>query len=137
MTDARWDLSDLVADRLDVLQLSYRAAEAISADPLGKEDGLLWKRGTLENLAKRRGIKAPSAGQLRALAHITQMPLRAIQDKAAAQFFDMDTVTSEDGEARLMAQRFAELSPDDQERLRVIVESWGVKGAVPRAGDNS
>lgn len=136
-TDAqpRWELSDLVRSRLKALQRSYRTAEAMSADPQGREPGLLWKRSTLEALAKRQTVKAPTAAQLRALAGILEVPLRTVQDAAAAQFFDLDTLASEDGEVRLMVQGYTELSPEDRERLLAIVESWRVKGAVTRSSD--
>jgi hypothetical protein len=135
-SERRTDLSDLVRERLEALRLSYRAAEEMSADPEGREAGLLWKRGTLENLTKGQRIKAPTPGQLRALAVMIQMPLRTIQDAAAGQFFEMDTIWNEDGDARLVAQRYAEMSEEDKARLRAIVESWGVKSAIPRTGDN-
>lgn len=133
----RTDLGDLVRQRMEALQLSYRALEAACLDPEAPADGPQWTRGTLENLAKGRAVKAPRAGQLRALAAGLRVPLRTIQDAAAAQFFDMDTVWNADGDARLVAQRYAEMSEEDKERLRAIVESWGVKGAVPRTGDVS
>jgi hypothetical protein len=135
-SERRTDLSDLVRERLDLLKLSYRAGEALSVDPEGREAGLLWKRQTLENFAKRQRIKAPTPGQLRALAVMLQVPLRTVQDAAASQFFEMDTIWNDDGDARLVAHKYAEMSDEDKARLRAIVESWSVKGAVPRPGDN-
>ncbi|MET7648331.1 XRE family transcriptional regulator [Streptomyces sp. NPDC005426] len=124
-TAPRTDLADLVRMRMDELGLSYRRVAELAIDPEQPGLGAVWTRGTLENLAKRKVIKAPGPGELRALADALQLPLRLVQDAAAGQFFDLDTVWAEDADTRLMVRHYQSLSPEDRERLRSIAEAWG------------
>ncbi|MFD3654377.1 XRE family transcriptional regulator [Streptomyces sp. NPDC058620] len=124
-TAARTDLADLARTRMDELQLSYRRASVLAVDPEDPESGSLWTRGTLENLANRRVIKAPGPAALRALAAALQLPLRIVQDAAAGQFMDIDTLWDEDEETRLMVRHYQSLTPEDREKLRAIAEAWG------------
>ncbi|MFF9894908.1 hypothetical protein [Streptomyces longispororuber] len=106
----RTDLSDLVRDRMEELGLSYRTLADACVDPKHPENGPLWKRSTLENLAKGRGVKAPTDAQLRALHAGLDYPLLAIQRAAAAQFFGLVSerwTGSED--VRLLLARIDEL----------------------------
>lgn len=124
-TAQRTDLADLVRLRLEELQLSYRRAAELTLDPEGAEAGPLWTRGTLENLANRKAVKAPRPAQLRALAAALQLPLRLVQDAAAGQFLDIDTVWDEDDDTRLMVRHYQSLSAEDRDKLRAIAEAWG------------
>lgn len=125
---ARTDLADLARQRMDELQLSYRRVEELAVDPEAPGGGSLWTRGTLENLANGKTIKAPGPGKLRALAAALQLPLRLVQDAAAGQFMDIDTVWDEDEDTRLMVRHYQSLSADDRDKLRAIAEAWGRQG---------
>lgn len=127
-TAPRTDLADLARQRMDELQLSYRRAADSSLDPEDPGAGPLWTRGTLENLANGKVIKAPGPAQLRALAALLQLPLRLVQDAAAGQFMDIDTVWDEDEDTRLMVRHYQSLSAEDREKLRAIAEAWGRQG---------
>lgn len=124
-TVPRTDLADLARMRMDELQLSYRRVSELAVDPEAPAGGSLWTRGTLENLANGRVIKAPNGAQLRALAVALQLPLRLIQDAAAAQFMDIDTAWGEDEETRVMVRHYQSLTAEDRQKLRAIAEAWG------------
>lgn len=121
----RTDLADLVRVRMEELGLSYRGLPALCIDPKAPDAGPLWTRGTVENLAKRRVIKAPKPAELRALAAGLSLPLRLVQEAAAAQFFGIETVWSEEDDVRLLVRDYRALGPEDRERLREIARAWG------------
>ncbi|NUP19896.1 MAG: XRE family transcriptional regulator [Streptomyces sp.] len=125
-TRERTDLSDLAADRMEELGLSLRRLEALCIDPEaeGGTSGAepLWKRGTLENLVKRRPIKAPDIAQLRALAAGLDVHISVVQEAAGAQFLGIDTVWSQDKHARAFVRGFREMSPEDQALVLAFIE---------------
>ncbi|WP_328439399.1 XRE family transcriptional regulator [Streptomyces sp. NBC_00444] len=127
ITRERTDLSDLVAARMEELELSYRRLEELCVDPeadtQASEAESLWKRGTLENLAKQRRIKPPDFPMLRALAAGLDLPIGRVQEAAGAQFFGIDTVWSADGQARALVEGFREMDPEDQERVLALMHS--------------
>ncbi|MEU0002084.1 XRE family transcriptional regulator [Streptomyces microflavus] len=129
--DPRWDLADLIRRRMDELGLSFRKLAEAAVDPAGEGAGALWTRGTLENLTKREPVKAPSAPQLRALAVGLQLPLRSVQDAAAAQWFGVETVYDDDvdPETRLLVRRYQSMSPEDRRRLQIIAETYDPTGS--------
>ncbi|MGW1295112.1 XRE family transcriptional regulator [Streptomyces sp. NPDC002533] len=124
--DPRWDLADLVNRRKGELGLSFRKIAENAVDPVAPMAGSLWTRGTLENLAKREPVKAPSAPMLRALAAGLQVPLRLVQEAAAAQWFGVETVYDDEGdpETRLLVRRYQQMSPEDRRRLQIIAETY-------------
>lgn len=124
VTTGRTDLSDLLRTRKEELGISYRDLEAACVDPEDPAAGSLWRRGTLENLVKVAGTKAPSFPQLRALAAGFQLPLRTIQDAAGAQFFGIDAVRDDDDpETVAFVHDFRGMSPEDQAWVRAIVRT--------------
>ncbi|WP_228989458.1 XRE family transcriptional regulator [Streptomyces sp. DH8] len=124
--DPRWDLSDLVNRRKGETGLSFRKIAEATIDPVDPEAGPLWTRGTLENLAKREPVKAPPAAMLRALAAGLQVPLRLVQEAAAAQWFGVETVYGEgvDPDTRLLVRRYQQMSPEDRRRLQILAETY-------------
>lgn len=124
--DPRWDLADLVNQRKGEIGLSFRKIAEAAVDPVDPMAGSLWTRGTLENLAKREPVKAPSAPALRALAVGLQVPLRLVQEAAAAQWFGVETVYDDgvDPETRLLVRRYQQMSPEDRRRLQIIAETY-------------
>lgn len=127
-TQGRYDLSDLVRDRMAELGLSYRRLEEVCVDPEAAATAdtraePLWKRGTLENLVKRRRTQVPDFERLRALAAGLQVPLIRVQEAAGRQFFGVDTVWSADRRVRALVEGFDELDDEDQARVLALMES--------------
>ncbi|MBD3546795.1 XRE family transcriptional regulator [Streptomyces sp. JV180] len=125
---ARTDFADLVRRRMEELRLSFRVLTDRAVDPDAPDAGPQWAKGTLVNLVSGRAIKAPGPAQLRALAAALEVPLRALQDAAAAQWFGMETVTAHEGEGdletRLLVRRYQAMSPEDRRRLQIIAETY-------------
>jgi hypothetical protein len=123
----RSDLSDLVSTRMAELGLSLRRLEELCVDPEAEDgdtaDEPLWKRGTLDNLAKGRRIKTPDFPMLRALAAGLQLSLSEVQEAAGAQFLGIDTVWSPDGKVRALVEGFREMDPEDQEKVLALMEA--------------
>ncbi|MEU2800355.1 XRE family transcriptional regulator [Streptomyces parvus] len=125
---ARTDFADLVRRRMGELKMGFRAVAERAVDPKAPDDGPLWTKGTLENLVNGKGIKAPGPTQLRALSAALEVPLRLLQDAAAAQWFGMETITVQgdegDLETRLLVRRYQAMSPEDRRRLQIIAETY-------------
>lgn len=121
-THKRTDLSDLVVERMDELGVSFRGLEAECIDPEAPGNAPLWKRGTLENLAKGRPVKAPDIPQLRALAAGLQVHISVVQEAAGSQFLGIDTIWSQDKQARTFVRGFREMSPEDQALVLALIE---------------
>ncbi|MFE1731627.1 XRE family transcriptional regulator [Streptomyces bacillaris] len=125
---ARSDFADLVRRRMDELRLGLRAVAERSVDPKNPADGPQWTKGTVENLVNGKPIKAPGPGQLRGLAVALEVPVRLLQDAAAAQWFGMETITAHEGEGdletRLLVRRYQAMSPEDRRRLQLIAETY-------------
>jgi len=120
----RTDLSDLVRTRREELGQSFRVLADACIDPEAPDDGPLWGRSTLDRLSKGLHITPPDFGQLRALAAGLQLPLGLLQEAAGAQFLGIDTVWSEDGQVRALVHEFREMDAEDQEKVRVLMQSW-------------
>jgi hypothetical protein len=129
----RTEFADLVRKRMEELSVSVRALAARCIDPnpelqpvpqQERELGPLWSRGTLQNLINGERVKAPGPAELRALAAGLKLPLRLLQDAAAAQYFDRDAVYTPDARVRAMIAHFEELSEEDQLKVLRLMESW-------------
>lgn len=121
----RFDLSDLVSARMDELGLSYRRLEELCRDPEDDDSAgePLWKRGTLENLSKRRRIHAPDFPMIRALAAGLEVPLERVQEAAGSQFLGIDSVWSSDGRVRALVEGFREMDEEDQAKVLALMEA--------------
>lgn|GEM_PF-3942470 len=127
-TQGRYDLSDLVRDRMQELGLSYRRLEELCIDPEAEATANsatepLWKRGTLENLVKRRRIQVPDLERLRALGAGLQVPLGDLQAAVGSQFLGIDTVWSPDGKLRALVPGYADMDEEDQAKVQSLMES--------------
>ncbi len=123
-TASRTDLSDLLRDRKEELDVSYRELVEACVDPENPDAGPLWKRTTLESLIKNVGIKAPSLPQLRALAAGFQVPFSRVQEAAGSQFLGIDTVWSADGKVRALVHEFSDMDEEDQDKVMALMQSW-------------
>lgn len=116
-------LSDLTRKRMEELGIGYRALADACIDPQHPENGSLWKRGTVENLAKSRGVKAPNDAQLRALAAGLRLPVLAVQQAAAAQFFGMVSERwSQSEDVRVLLARIDELDEEGVAELDELAQ---------------
>lgn len=121
-TVRRTDLADLVRVRMDELGFGLRTLAAACVDPQQPDSAPLWTRGTLENLAKGRVIKAPTEPQLRALADALRLPETAVKRAAAAQFFGMTEHWNDDHDTRVLIARIEELDKEGVEELDELAQ---------------
>ncbi|MEV8032222.1 XRE family transcriptional regulator [Streptomyces sp. NPDC086182] len=121
-TMERTDLSDLVRTRMEENGQSFRSLAAACIDPKHPDRGPAWTRGTIENLTKGRVIKAPTGGQLRALADGLKLPPTVVKRAAAAQFFDMTEHWNYDHDTRVLIARIEELDKQGIEELDELAQ---------------
>lgn len=127
----RTDLTDLVRTRRQELGLSLRSLAAASVDPETGEQ--LVKYSWLARLENLEPVIAPQLPQLRAMAAGLKVPLKAVQDAAAAQFFGIapSEVWSANAEASIVVARMGELSEDDRRTLAEMVELFARRHSAP------
>ena len=123
-SEERVDLADLVRARMAEERLSVRALAAACVDPKDPDVGPLWTRSTLGNLLAGERVKPPRLPELRALAAGLNLPLRRIQDAAAAQFFGMDSVYSDDETVRAIVPHLDGMSPEDIRKIQALIEAF-------------
>lgn len=128
----RTDLSDLVRTRRAEMGIALRPFAELCIDP---ETGTTqFTHGWVGKLEKNPGtLDVPKLPQLRALANGLKLPLRVIQEAAAAQFIGLDPgpLWTPGGEARIWLARMDELSPEDRKALAVLAESLIRKNTNP------
>lgn len=120
-TYASTDFSDLVKARRAELRLSLREVEERTKGPDGGE--AVVKRGWLDNLEKGKRVIAPQVPQLEALSVALQLTLGRLQDAAGRQFFGIETVWSESGEARALLARTERMSPEQRDQLMRFLDT--------------
>lgn len=133
----RTDLSDLVRNRREELGLSLRQVEAASTSPGADQPRVRY--GWLSKLERNvANIDVPTLVQLEGLAAGLRLPLPAIQDHAAAQFFGIepDSVWSKTAEARVMVAHMDGLSEEDRRDLLNMAELF-VKRRTPHGAEDS
>ena len=118
----RSELSNLVLERKEALRLSYEKLAARCIDPETGEQSV--KSSWLHRIATREPVQSPDLAALRGMAAGLEVPLRTVQDAAAAQFFGMDSVYSPDEQVRAMVHGFEDLSPEDQRKILAIIETF-------------
>ncbi|MEU0372391.1 hypothetical protein ABZ070_19395 [Streptomyces sp. NPDC006283] len=118
----RHQLGDLVLDRKNALRLSYEKLGARCVDPVTGEQSV--KSSWLHRLATRLPVQAPDVPALRGMAAGLEVPLRTVQDAAAAQFFGMDTVYSGDASVRAIVPHLDGMSPEDVRKIKALIEAY-------------
>lgn len=118
----RHQLGDLVLGRKDALRLSYEKLAARAIDPETGAQAV--KSSWLHRIATRLPVQAPDAAALRGMAVGLEVPLRIVQDAAAAQFFGMDSVYSEDETMRAIVPHLEEMSPEDRRKIQALIEAY-------------
>ncbi|MEI5102589.1 XRE family transcriptional regulator [Streptomyces sp. PmtG] len=123
----RTDFNDLVRERRAELGISLRELEARSLDP---ETGEQARFGWIAKVEKGRPTDAPPPALLRALAVGLELPLRVLQEAAAAQFLGMTSyVWSEDRTTRVLAAHIEEMSDAERRQLAEIAETFARRRA--------
>lgn len=122
MTEQRTDFADLVRHRRAELKISVRKLEEQSIDP---ETGTQAKFGWISKLERGESTDAPSAPVLRALHVGLSLPLRVLQEAAAAQYLDMESfIWSQDRTTRVLAARIEEMTDEERRQLADIAETF-------------
>ncbi|MFE3657306.1 XRE family transcriptional regulator [Streptomyces sp. NPDC059165] len=123
-TRERTDLADLVRARMEELGIALRPLAAASIDPENPDAGPLWTHPTLANLINGARVKPPRLPELRALAAGLRLPLRDLQDAAAAEYFGIVAVYTDDRQARVLLRHFDQLSDADRAKIVKIAEDF-------------
>jgi hypothetical protein len=119
---ARTHLSDLARERKEALALSYEKLAAQCVDPETGEQTV--KYSWLHRLATGMPVQAPDLPQLRGLAAGLKVSLGRVQEAAGAQFFGIETVWSASGEARALAERADQMTPEQRQQLLALIDTF-------------
>ncbi|MCX5201094.1 helix-turn-helix transcriptional regulator [Streptomyces sp. NBC_00237] len=121
----RTQLADLVRRRRAELGISLRTLSEAAFD---RQTGEQAKFGWISKLENGKPTDAPSEPMLKALAAGLELPLRVLQEAAAAQYLGMGEVRSVNGRARLLIARIEEMGEDDLAQLSAIAETFANRG---------
>lgn len=123
MTEPRTDFADLVRQRRAELGLSVRKLAEQSVDPDSGEHP--FRFGWISKLERGESTDAPSASMLRALSAGLAVPLRVLQEAAAAQYLDMESfIWSQDRTTRVLAAHIEEMTDEERQQLADIAETF-------------
>ena len=129
MTEQRSDFTDLVRLRRAELRISVRKLEELSVDP---RTGTQAKYGWISKVERGESIDTPSAALLCALAVGLSLPLRVLQEAAAAQYLDMESfIWSQDRTTRVLAAHIEEMT--DEERQQLVGGLPAIRGTLRQA----
>ncbi|MFF5404553.1 helix-turn-helix domain-containing protein [Streptomyces misionensis] len=122
MTEQRTDFADLLRQRRAELGISVRKLAEQSVD---SETGIQAKFGWISKVERGESTDAPSAAILRALSVGLAIPLRVLQEAAAAQYLDMESfIWSQDRTTRVLAAHIEEMSDEERQQLADIAETF-------------
>lgn len=122
MTEQRTDFADLVRQRRAELGVSVRRLAEQSVDP---DTGVQVKFGWISKVERGESTDAPAAAVLRALAVGLSLPLRVLQEAAAAQYLDMESfIWSGDRTTRVLAAHIEEMTEEERQQLADIAETF-------------
>lgn len=121
---ARTELSDLVRTRRAELGLSLRALAGRCINPEDPGAGPVVDHNWIDRLEKGTLREIPDATRLVGLHVGLQVPLSLVQEAAGSQFWGVDTVWSDDQNVRAFVHDFLGMSPEDQARVRALMQSW-------------
>ncbi|WP_327703602.1 helix-turn-helix domain-containing protein [Streptomyces decoyicus] len=119
-TAHRDHLAALIRRRRRELGLSLLQFQERAVDP---ETGVQVKYGWVNRLETGEQVIPPRLPQLRALAAAADVPLGVVQDAAGAEFFGIDSVWSESGEARAFIERAERLNADQREQILRLIDT--------------
>lgn len=121
-TGERTQFRDLVRERRAALGLSYARLAARCIDPQSGEQTV--KDSWLHRVESGLPVTPPDFPQLRGLAVGLDVPLGWVQDAAGAEFFGIDTVWAQSGEARALVERADHLTPQQREQLMRLLDTF-------------
>ncbi|MFD6281254.1 helix-turn-helix domain-containing protein [Streptomyces sp. NPDC060209] len=119
------EFADLIRLRRAELGLSLAQFQERSVDP---RTGVQVKSGWVHRLETGESVIPPRTPQLRALAAATALPLGQLQDAASAQFFGIERVWAEGGEASALVRRAGQLTQDQREQLLRLIDAFAPPG---------
>lgn len=119
------EFADLIRARRAELGLSLDKFQERSVDP---RSGVRVKSGWVHRLEKGEPVIPPRLPQLRALAAAAQLPLEQLQDAAGRQFFGIERVWAESGEASALVRRAGRLTPDQRDQLLRLLDAFAPPG---------
>jgi transcriptional regulator with XRE-family HTH domain len=94
-----------------------------SVDPDTREQP--FKFGWVSKLERGGSTDAPSAATLRALSVGLSLPVRVLQEAAAAQYLEMESfIWSSDRTTRVLAAHIEEMTDEERRQLADIAESF-------------
>ncbi|MFD9757990.1 XRE family transcriptional regulator [[Kitasatospora] papulosa] len=123
------EFADLIRARRAELGLSLAQFQERSVDP---RTGIQVKSGWVHRLESGESVIPPRTPQLRALAAAASLPLGQLQDAASAQFFGIERVWAESGEASALVRRAGELTQDQREQLLRLIDAFAPPGPQGR-----
>ncbi|MFJ6810616.1 XRE family transcriptional regulator [Streptomyces anulatus] len=123
------EFADLIRGRRAALGLSLSAFEKLAIDP---KTGTQVKSGWIYRLETGESVIPPRKAQLRALREATGLPFHELQDAAAAQFFGIERVWAESGEASALVRRTERLTKDQREQLLRLIDAFAPPGEDER-----
>ncbi|WP_326659558.1 helix-turn-helix transcriptional regulator [Streptomyces sp. NBC_00385] len=119
------EFADLIRGRRAELGLSLAQFQERSIDP---RTGTQVKSGWVYRLESGESVIPPRLPQLRALAAAVNLPLSQLQDAASAQFFGIERVWAESGEASALVRRAGRLTQDQREQLLRLIDAFAPPG---------
>lgn len=119
------EFADLIRGRRAELGLSLAQFQERSVDP---RTGTQVKSGWVYRLESGESVIPPRLPQLRALAAAASLPLSQLQDAASAQFFGIERVWAESGEASALVRRAGRLTQDQREQLLRLIDAFAPPG---------
>ncbi|MFD7428441.1 XRE family transcriptional regulator [Streptomyces sp. NPDC059818] len=119
------EFADLIRSRRAELKLSLDRFEKKCVDPV---TGTRVKSSWVYRLETGEPVIPPRLPQLRALAAAASVPLERLQDAAARQFFGIERVWAESGEASALVRRAGRLTEDQREQLLRLIDAFAPPG---------
>lgn len=119
-SERRTQFADLVRRRRAELNEGLDKFAKRAVDP---RSGTRVTRGWIYRLESGQPVTPPQVEELRALAAAARLPLEALQDAAAEQFFGVDPLVSGSGEAKAYVHKLDRIPPEQRERLLLLIDT--------------
>ncbi|MFG2412244.1 hypothetical protein [Streptomyces goshikiensis] len=117
---ARTDLVDLIKAHRQRTGLSLRDMEQRTIDPETGAPALV--KTWFQKIEVGTLAKHPTRRQLHWLAVALDLPYRTVANAAAAQYYDVENVESDDGQVRSLVQRVERMTTEERDRLRQLMD---------------
>lgn len=114
------ELVNLIKDHRERTGLSLRDMEKRTIAPESGTPALSWT--WFQKLEAGTLAKNPTRSQLHWLAVALDLPYKTVAYAAAAQYYDVENVESEDGQVRSLVQRVERMTTEERDRLRQLMD---------------